>query len=80
VRLARLFQFRGPPIEDIEQISVTTFKILEHVCQLAHSSFGIEPKNPVDDIVDPGLVGWAEVPWLSRRFEGSDDDPGRIRA
>ncbi len=80
MRLERLFHLRGARLEDIEQIPVTTFEIFEHLAQLLRGSFGIEPKNPVDDMIGPDLVGWIEVSGFSRRFEGSDDDPGRIRA
>jgi hypothetical protein len=59
---------------------VTTFEIFEHVAQLLRGSFGIKPKNPADDMVGSDLIGWVEVSGFSRRFEGSDDDSGRIRA
>ena len=59
---------------------MTAFEIFEYVVQLLRRSLGIEPKNPVDDVVGSGLVGWVEVSGLSRRFEGPDDDPARIRA
>jgi hypothetical protein len=44
------------------------------------NGIGIKPENPIDDVVGPSLIGWIEVSGFSRRFEGSDDDPGRIRA
>ena len=72
-----VFHFCGARLEDIEQIPVTTFEILEHLAQLLRGGFGIEPKNPVDDMIGPDLVGGIEVSGLSRRFEGPDDDPGR---
>jgi hypothetical protein len=43
-------------------------------------NFDIEPKNPPDDMIGPDLVGWVEVAGFGCRFEGSDDDSGRIRA
>jgi hypothetical protein len=66
-------------LEDIEQIPVTTFEILDHVAQLLRGSCCIELKNSADDMVGPSLIGW-DVSGFSRRFEGSDDNPGRIRA
>ena len=78
MRLERLFHFSGARLENIEQISVTTFEIFEHVVQLLCSRFGIEPENPVDDMVRPGLVGRIEVSGFSRRFERPDDDSGWI--
>ena len=76
----RVFHLRRAGLEDLQQVPVTTFEIFEHIAQLLRRCFGIEPKNPVDDVVGPGLIGWIEVSGFSRRFEGSDDDPGRIRA
>ena len=80
MRLQRLFHLCGARLEDLEQVPVTTFEIFEHFGQLLRGSLGLEPKNPVDDMVGPGLVGRVEVSGFSRRFEGPDDDPGRIRA
>ena len=80
MRLERLFHLGGARLEDVEQISVTAFEVFEHVAQLLRGSLGIEPKHPVDDMIGPGLVGRIEVSGLSRRLEGPDDDPGRIRA
>jgi hypothetical protein len=59
---------------------VTTFEIFENVCQLLRGRFGLEPKNPVDDVVGSDFIGWVEVSGFSRRFEGPNDDPGRVRA
>ena len=78
--LERLFHLCGARLEDIEQIPVTTFEIFEHLAQLLRGSFGIEPKNPADDMIGPDLIGRIEVSGFSRRLEGPDDDPGRIRA
>jgi hypothetical protein len=80
VRFERFFHLRGTRLEEIEQISVTTVKIFEHVCQLLRSGFRIEPKHPIYDMIGPYLVGWIEVSGFSRGFEGSDDDPSWIRA
>ena len=62
-------------LEDIEQIPVTTFEILDHVAQLLRGSCCIELKNSADDMVGPSLIGWVDVSGTSRRFEGSDDNP-----
>jgi len=78
--LQRLLHIRSARLENIEQIPVTTFEIIEHVCQLSRGSFGIESKNPVDNMIGPELIGWVEVSGFSRRFERPDDDPGRVRA
>ena len=80
MRLQRLFHLRGARLEDLEQIPVTTFEVLEHFGQLPRGGPGLEPKNPADDMVGPGLVRRVEVSGFGRRLEGSDDDPGRIGA
>ena len=80
MRLERIFHIRGARLEEIEQIPVATFKIFEHIAELSLGCFGIKPKNPFDNMISPDLVGWIEVAGFSRRLEGSDDDPGRIRA
>ena len=77
--IERLFHFCGAGLEDLEQVPVTTFEICEHVAQLMRGRFDIEPKNPVDNMICPRLISWIEVSRLSRQFEGSDDDPSRIR-
>ena len=59
---------------------MTTFEVFEHLSQLPGCSLGLEPKNPVDDMIGPDFVRWIEIPRFSRRFEWPDDDPGRIRA
>lgn len=74
------FHLRGSRLEEIEQISVTTFKIFEHICQLPRGGFRIEPKHSVDDMIGPDLVGWVEISGFSRGLEGADDDPSWIRA
>jgi hypothetical protein len=43
-------------------------------------SFGIKTKNFADNMVGADFIGCVEVSGFSRRFERSDDDPGRIRA
>ena len=78
--LQHLFHFRGARLENIEQVSVTALKIVEHVLQLLCGGLGIEPKHTIGNMVRPGLIGRVEVAWLRRQFEGSHDDPGRIRA
>ena len=59
---------------------MTTFEIFEHFGKLPRRSPGFEAKNPVDDMVGPGLIRRVEVSRFGRRLERSDDDPGRIGA
>ena len=80
MRLQRLFHLCGARLEDLKQVPVTTLEIFEHLCQLSGGSLRLEPKNPAYNMVGPSLIGWVEIPGFSRRFEGSDDDPGRIWA
>ena len=77
--LKRVFHFCGARLEDIDQIPVTAFEIVEHVAQLLFGSVGIEPKYPADYMISPNLVGEIEVSGFSCWFEGSDDDPCGVR-
>ena len=63
-------------LENIEQIAMTAFEVLQHVAQLLRCGIRIEPQHSIDDMVRPGLVGRIEVSRLSRRFERPDDDSG----
>ncbi len=78
--LQRVFHIRGARVEDIDQISVTTFETVKHIHQLLCGGFGIEPKHPANDMICPNLIGGVEISWFRCRLEGSDDDPRRIRA
>ena len=80
MRVECFFHVRGAGLEDLEQVSVTAFEIFQHVAQLSCGRIGIEPQNPLDDMVGPRPVRRVEIPGLSRRPERPDDDPGRIRA
>ena len=80
MRLQRLFHLCGAGLEDLQQIPVTTFEAFEHLGQLSRGSPALEPKNPAHDVIGPRLIGRVEVSGFSRRFEGPDDDPGRIWA
>src|SRR5256885_9432537 len=51
---------------------------LQSPCNLVCRLLLEKKKNPADDMVGPGLVGWVEVSGFSRRFEGSHHDPGGI--
>ena len=79
MRLQCLFHLRGTRLEDLEQVPVTTFEIFEHLGELPRGSPGLKPKNPADDMIGPGLIGRVEISRLSRRPEGSHDDPGGVR-
>lgn len=76
----RVLHLRSSRFENVEQVSVAAFEVFEHLAQLLRRGFGIEPKHSLNDMVGSDLVSRIEVSRLSRRFEGPDDDPGRIRA
>lgn len=75
----RFLHIRSARLEDVEQISMTTFEIIEYVCQLPFGGILIEAKNSVDDMIGTDLIGGVEIAGFSRGLEGPDDDPGRIR-
>jgi hypothetical protein len=70
----------GARLKNIQQIPVAARKVFEHFAQLPRGSFRIEPKHPVNDMIRTDLVSGIEVARLSRRFEGPDDDSGRVWA
>src|SRR5258708_20534720 len=57
----RVLHLCGARLENIEQIPMPTFEVLEHVAQLLGGSFGIEPKNPVDDLIRTTLSSCVAV-------------------
>ena len=75
----RVLHFRGARFENVEQVPVAAFEVFKHLAQLLRGSFGIKPKHPANDMIGTDLVSRVEVARLSRRFEGPDDDSGRIR-
>jgi hypothetical protein len=76
----RVFHFCGARLEDIDQIPMTALEIVEYIAQLLGGGFGIEPKDPVNDMISSNLIGGIEASRFSCRLEGSDDDPCRVRA
>ena len=76
----RVLHLGGARFEDVEQIPVAACEVFKHLAQLLRGRFGIEPKHPLDDMIGADLISRVEVARLSRRFEGPDDDPGRIWA
>jgi hypothetical protein len=80
MRFQRVFHIRRARLEDVDQIPVTAFKIIEHIAQLLRGSFGIEPKHPANDIIGSNFIGGVEVSWFRCRFERSDENPCRVRA
>ena len=75
----RVFHFGGARFKNIQQISVATLKILQDLVQLLRSALGIESQHPFNDMIGANLVSRIEIARFSRRLEGPDDDPRRIR-
>jgi len=80
VWIKRLFHLCSAGLEDLKEIPVTALEVREYIAQLICSLFRVQPKNSVDNMIGAGLISWIEVPGFNRRFEGSDDDPRRVRA
>ena len=79
VRCERVLHLGGAHFKDVEQVAVAACEIIKHLVQLLRGGDGIEPKHPLNDMIGSNPVGRIEIARLSRRFEGPDDDPGRIR-
>ena len=45
MRLQRLLHLDGTPLEDLEQVPMPTFEVLEHVGQLLLSGIGVEAQE-----------------------------------
>ncbi len=80
MRIERLFHLCSAGLKDLKKIPVTALEVREHVAQLMCSRFRVQTENSVDNMIGPGLISWIEVPRFNRRFEGSNDDPRRVRA
>ena len=74
------FHFAGTRLERPQQVPVPALKIRKNFSQLIVRHLGVEPKNPVDDMVRPRLVGGVELPRFGRWLERAHDDPRRIGA
>ena len=55
-------------------------KILEDLCQLTRSGLIVKGKDPIDDMIGPGLVCRIEIARLGRRLKWPDDHSCRIWA
>ena len=75
-----ILHFGGTLFEYLQQVSVPAVEIFEHIRQLQRCGLGIEPEDPVDDMVRARLVGRIEIARLDCRLERAHDDPGGIRA
>lgn len=80
MRRERILHLRRTCIKGVQQISVAALEIFQHIVQLLRRDLGVKLQNPVDDMVGARLISRIEVSRFDRRFEGSDDDPGRIWA
>lgn len=74
------FHFIGASLECLEQIAMTSLKVLEDFGEFAGGCFGIKRQDAIDDVIGTRLVGGVEVPRFCRRLERSDDHSCRIRA
>ena len=54
-------------------------EILKYFTQKTSAHLSVEPKDSLDDMIGTGFIRWIEVARLSRRLEGPDDDPRRVR-
>ena len=78
MRCERVLHLGGALFKNVEQVPVSACEVFEHLAQLLRGGVSIEPKHPVNDMIGTDLVGGVEVARLSCRFEGPDDDPGRV--
>src|SRR5450631_1887480 len=53
--------FLGARLERLQQVAMSALEIVEHVGELGGDGFGIERKNPIDNVIGPYLIGGVEV-------------------
>jgi hypothetical protein len=56
MRRERTFHFGSSRFENIEQIPVTAFKVLQYIAQLLLRAPGIKPQNPLNDMVGAHFI------------------------
>ena len=79
MRLQRPLHLGRTHLEDLEQVPMAAFEVLEHVGQLLLGGIGVKVQNSTDNVIGARLVGGPEIPGLGRRLERSHHDPGGIR-
>src|SRR5208282_6728481 len=75
-----VFHFVRTRLERPQQVAVPALKILKNFGKLIARRRGVEPKDPVDDMVRPALVRGVEIPRFDRWLERAHNDPRRIGA
>ncbi len=79
MRRESLLHHIGASLELFQQVTMTTKEIVEDVRELGGNGFGIECKNPVDNVIGAHLVGGVEIAGFSRRLERAHNNPRGIR-
>ena len=75
-----MFHLVGTRIECLQQMAMTSLKVIENIGQLGGRDRGIERQDSVDNMIRPVLVDGIEVARFCCRLEGAHDHPRRIRA
>ena len=58
MRRKGVFHFVGARLEGLQQVAVPALEILKHLGELVVRRLGIEPKDPLDDMVRPRSCRW----------------------
>lgn len=56
VRIKRFLHLGGALLENLQQIPMAAFEVLENLGELSIRGTRFQPKYPFDDMVGPGLV------------------------
>jgi hypothetical protein len=80
MRRESILHFIRSGFEPLQEITMSTLKIVEDVCELNGNGFRTERKNPVDDMICAHLIGWIQVAGFGCRLEGPHDDSRWIGA
>lgn len=74
------FHFRRALLKSLEQVTVPTEEIVEHISQLTRNGGRVQCQNAINDVICAGFVCGIEVARLGRRLEWTHNDPCRIGA
>jgi hypothetical protein len=69
MRCESFLHFIRAGLERLQQVTMSTFEIVQDVRELSGNGFWIERENPVDDMICAHFVGRVQVARFSRRLE-----------
>jgi hypothetical protein len=75
-----ILHFIRSGLKSLQEVTMSTLKIIEDVCELNRNGFRTERKNPVYNMICTHLIGWIQVAGFGGGLEGPHDDSRWIGA